>query len=265
MPDRIPVTVAGASGRMGQALFALLQDHPTLRLGACLERPGHPWLQGRAPDGIGGAILTDALPEALAIAPVVLDFTAPQVSIDIARAASACAAVHVIGTTGFDAAALEDLATAGAGAVTVRAGNMSMGVNLLVQLTRRVAAALGPEFDIEIVESHHRNKRDSPSGTALMLGEAAAAGRGVDIGHAAERARDGLCGPRGAGAIGFAVVRGGDIVGEHDVVFAGEGERLILRHVATDRTVFARGALKAAEWALQRPPGEYDMLDVLGI
>ncbi|MBK5927298.1 4-hydroxy-tetrahydrodipicolinate reductase [Rhodobaculum claviforme] len=262
MPDRTPVTVAGASGRMGAALRTLLHDHPTLRLGACLERSGHPWLSGGGPQGVP---VTDDPAAALAVAPVVVDFTAPEASVAIARAAAARGAVHVIGTTGFDADTLAALVAAGQGAVSVRAGNMSLGVNLLVQLTRRVAAALGPEFDIEIIEAHHRAKRDAPSGTALMLGEAAAEGRGVALDTAAERARDGLCGPRADGAIGFAVVRGGDIVGEHDVVFAGPGERIVLRHMATDRTIFARGALKAADWALGRPAGDYDMLDVLGI
>ena len=261
MPERTPVTVAGASGRMGQALIGLLADHPTLRLGACLERPGHPWLSSGGPAGIP---VTDDPAEALAQAPVALDFTTPEATLMLARAAAARGAVHIIGTTGFTYAQLAELRRI-EGAVTVRAGNMSLGVNLLVQLTRRVAAALGPEFDIEIVEAHHRAKVDAPSGTALMLGEAAAEGRGVSLAAAAQRGRDGLTGPRPEGAIGFSAIRGGDIVGEHDVLFAGPGERIVLRHLATDRTIFARGALRAAEWALCRPPGAYDMLDVLGL
>ena len=256
-----PVTVAGASGRMGQALIGLLSAHPTLRLGACLERPGHPWLSGGGPEGIP---VTDDPDQALALAPIAIDFTAPEATLAVARAAAARGAVHVIGTTGFTDAQLAELAQT-RGAITVRAGNMSLGVNLLVQLTRRVAAALGPEFDIEIVEAHHRAKVDAPSGTALMLGEAAARGRGVALADAAQRGRDGLTGPRPEGAIGFAAIRGGDIVGEHDVLFAGPGERIVLRHLATDRTIFARGALKAAEWALGQPPGAYDMVDVLGL
>ena len=256
-----PVTVAGASGRMGQALIGLLADHPRLRLGACLERPGHPWLAGGGPEGVP---VTDDPDHALALAPVVLDFTTPEATLALARVAAARGAVHVIGTTGFSDAQLAELAGI-PGGVTVRAGNMSLGVNLLVQLTRRVAAALGPEFDIEIVEAHHRAKVDAPSGTALMLGEAAADGRGVALSDAAQRGRDGLTGPRPGGAIGFAAIRGGDIVGEHDVLFAGPGERVVLRHMATDRTIFARGALRAAEWALGQPPGAYDMCDVLGL
>jgi 4-hydroxy-tetrahydrodipicolinate reductase len=183
----------------------------------------------------------------------------------LAALAAQARLVHVIGTTGLSEADLRALAAAARHAVIVRAGNMSLGVNLLVGLTRRVAAALGPEFDIEIVEAHHRLKVDAPSGTALMLGEAAAAGRGVALAEVADRGRDGQTGARVAGHIGFASIRGGDIVGEHDVVFAGAGERIVLRHVATDRALFARGALRAALWGLDRAPGEYDMLDVLGL
>jgi len=142
---------------------------------------------------------------------------------------------------------------------------MSLGVNLLVQLTKRVAAALDESFDIEIVETHHNQKVDAPSGTALMLGEAAAEGRGVALGTVAERGRDGITGRRERGHIGFAAIRGGDVVGEHDVIFAGAGERIVLRHIATDRAIFARGALRAALWGQGKKPGEYDMIDVLGL
>ncbi|MEJ2030539.1 MAG: 4-hydroxy-tetrahydrodipicolinate reductase, partial [Maritimibacter sp.] len=150
-------------------------------------------------------------------------------------------------------------------AIIVRAGNMSLGVNLLVQLTKKVAAALDESFDIEIVEAHHKHKVDAPSGTALMLGEAAAEGRGVDHDAMADRGRDGITGAREAGHIGYSAIRGGDIIGEHDVIFAGEGERITLRHVASDRALFARGALKAALWGVDQKPGAYDMLDVLGL
>ncbi len=142
---------------------------------------------------------------------------------------------------------------------------MSLGLNLLTTLTRKVAAALDEDFDIEVVEAHHHHKVDAPSGTALMLGEAAAEGRGVSLASAADRARDGITGPRKRGDIGFSAIRGGDIVGEHDVMFAAAGERVVLRHVATDRNIFARGALRAALWGQNRKPGEYDMIDVLGL
>lgn len=147
----------------------------------------------------------------------------------------------------------------------VRAGNMSLGVNLLVQLTRQVATALDEDFDIEVIEAHHHHKVDAPSGTALMLGEAAAEGRGVDLAQVRDAARDGITGARKRGDIGFSVIRGGDIVGEHEVLFAGAGERIVLKHMATDRALFAKGALRAALWAQTQVPGQYDMLDVLGL
>ena len=160
---------------------------------------------------------------------------------------------------------LNKIAAAARHATIIRAGNMSLGVNLLVQLTKKVAEALDEDFDIEVIEAHHNQKVDAPSGTALMLGQAAADGRGVSLDAVSDRGRDGITGKRERGHIGFSAIRGGDIVGEHDVMFAAAGERVILRHVATDRAVFARGALKAALWGQGRKPGEYDMLDVLGL
>jgi len=173
--------------------------------------------------------------------------------------------VHVIGTTGLEAEHLARIEAASRHAVIVRAGNMSLGVNLLVRLTRKVAAALDADWDVEVVEAHHRMKVDAPSGTALMLGQAAADGRGVSLEKARVSGRDGITGARERGTIGFSAIRGGDIVGEHDVIFAGEGERIILRHMATDRAIFARGALRAALWGQGQKPGQYDMMDVLGI
>ena len=171
----------------------------------------------------------------------------------------------MIGTTGMTEDQIARLAPAARHAVIIRAGNMSLGVNLLMQLTKKVARALDAEFDIEVVEAHHRMKVDAPSGTALMLGEAAAEGRGVALGEVADRGRDGITGARTGGDIGFSAIRGGDVVGEHDVMFLGPGERIILRHVATDRAIFARGALKAALWGQDKAPGQYDMVDVLGL
>ena len=160
---------------------------------------------------------------------------------------------------------LEKIKMASRHAPIVRAGNMSLGVNLLMELTQKISAALDDDFDIEIIESHHRAKVDAPSGTALMLGQAAALGRGISLETESERGRDGITGERGKGKIGFSSIRGGDVVGEHDVVFAADGERIVLRHIASDRAIFARGALKAALWALGKPPGEYSMLNVLGL
>ena len=171
----------------------------------------------------------------------------------------------MIGTTGMTDAQIAQLEPASHRAVIVRAGNMSLGVNLLTQLTKRIAAALDEDFDIEIIEAHHNQKVDAPSGTALMLGEAAAEGRGVALADVSDRGRDGITGARKRGDIGFTAIRGGDIVGEHDVLFAAAGERIILRHIASDRAVFARGAIKAALWGQGKSPGQYDMLDVLGL
>jgi len=171
----------------------------------------------------------------------------------------------VIGTTGLSDEDIAALEPSSRHATIIRAGNMSLGVNLLTQLTKKVAAALDEDFDIEIVESHHHHKVDAPSGTALMLGEAAAEGRGKTLSEISDRGRDGITGARKRGDIGFQAIRGGDIVGEHDVIFASAGERIVLRHIATDRKIFARGAVKAAIWGQGKGPGQFDMLDVLGL
>ena len=256
------IVVTGASGRMGQALIAAVLASDKCRLVGALERPGHAWI-GR--DAGGGINISDDPLEVFAKAQAVIDFTAPAATVGFAALAAQARAVHVIGTTGLAPADLAAIAAAARHAVIVRAGNMSLGVNLLVQLTKRIAAVLDEDFDIEIIEAHHRAKVDAPSGTALMLGEAAAAGRGVALDAVADRGRDGQTGARGRGHIGFSAIRGGDIVGEHDVMFAAAGERIILRHVATDRSIFVRGALRAALWGQHRDPGEYDMADVLGL
>jgi 4-hydroxy-tetrahydrodipicolinate reductase len=183
----------------------------------------------------------------------------------LAALAGKAGKVHVIGTTGCSAADDARIAEAARGAVIVKAGNMSLGVNLLTALTRRVAKTLDPTFDIEILEMHHNQKVDAPSGTALMLGEAAAAGRGVDLKSHGVMSRVGHTGARKAGDIGFAALRGGTVVGEHTVIFAGPAERVELTHVAADRMIFARGALHAALWAAKQKPGLYSMMDVLGL
>ncbi|RKF16196.1 4-hydroxy-tetrahydrodipicolinate reductase [Roseovarius spongiae] len=268
-PGTTGIVVTGASGRMGQMLIRLISETRGVRLAGALERAGHDWIGqdvGAAMGGgdLGVTVSDDAL-EVIAHAQAVIDFTAPAASVEFADLAAQARTVHVIGTTGFAPQDLSRIKAAARHAAIVRAGNMSMGVNLLTQLTRQVAAALDEDFDIEIVEAHHNQKVDAPSGTALMLGEAAAEGRGLSLDAASDRGRDGITGKRKRGDIGFTAIRGGDIVGEHDVLFAGAGERVTLRHVATDRAVFARGALKAALWGQGRPPGEYDMLDVLGM
>jgi 4-hydroxy-tetrahydrodipicolinate reductase len=269
MIDLPGVVITGASGRMGQMLIREVIASGRLRLVGALERPGHGWLGRDIGACIGGAevgvsVSDDAL-EAFAKAQAVIDFTAPAATVEFAALAAQARAVHVIGTTGLEPAHLAKIEAAARHAVIVRAGNMSLGVNLLVQLTRKVAQALDADWDIEVVEAHHRHKIDAPSGTALMLGQAAAQGRGITLDDMSERGRDGITGARKPGAIGFSAIRGGDIVGEHDVIFATQGERIVLRHLATDRAIFARGALKAALWGQGQKPGQYDMIDVLGL
>ncbi len=263
------IAVTGVSGRMGQMLVRIIGESDKARLVGAVERAGHDWIGADLGEAMGGAAqgitVTDDPLEAFAQAQAVIDFTAPEATLEFAGLAAQARAVHVIGTTGMSDEQIARLEPAARHAVIVRAGNMSLGVNLLVQLTRKVAAALDEDFDIEVIEAHHHHKVDAPSGTALMLGEAAAEGRGVSLGDVSDRGRDGITGPRKRGDIGFTAIRGGDIVGEHDVLFAGQGERIVLRHVATDRAVFARGALKAALWGQGKAPGQYDMLNVLGL
>ena len=269
MSEAMRITVVGASGRMGQQLIRAVDENDATILTGATERAQHEWVGRDLGECMGGATrgvaVTDDLLEAATNTDAILDFTAPAATIAHAHIAAQARAVHVIGTTGFtdqDIAALEPVSRH---AVIIRAGNMSLGVNLLTALTRKVAAALGPEFDIEVIETHHNQKVDAPSGTALMLGEAAAQGRGVALDRVADRGRDGITGARKNGDIGFVAIRGGDVVGEHDVLFAGAGERITLRHVATDRMLFARGAVRAALWGRDKGPGEYSMLDVLGL
>ena len=263
------IAITGASGRMGQMLIKTILDSDKARLVGAIERAGHDWVGQDVGTAMGGqavgVMVTDDALEAIAKAQVVIDFTAPAATVEFAALCAQARAVHVIGTTGMTEGDISALEPAARHAVIIRAGNMSLGVNLLVQLTKRVAAALDEDFDIEVIEAHHHHKVDAPSGTALMLGEAAAEGRGTSLKDAMDSGRDGITGARTRGDIGFSAIRGGDIVGEHDVLFAAPGERIVLRHMATDRSIFARGALKAALWGMERAPGQYDMLDVLGL
>ena len=263
------VVVLGCSGRMGRMLISAVEENPSTAVVGATEREGHDWAGRDLGEAMGGAangvIVTDDPLEAFAKAEAVIDFTSPDASVAHSELAAQARAVHVIGTTGFNEDHIAAFERAARHAVVIRAGNMSLGVNLLTALTRKVAAALDADYDIEIVESHHKHKVDAPSGTALMLGEAAAEGRGVSLEAVADRARDGITGERARGAIGFHAIRGGDVIGEHDVIFAGEGERIVLRHLASDRRLFARGAVKAALWGRGRKPGAYDMMDVLGL
>ncbi len=264
------LVVVGAAGRMGHALIRTITETEGTKVVAAVERKGADAigrdageLAGIAPLGV--KVTSDPL-AAFAHADGVLDFTAPAATVEFAGYAAQARIVHVIGTTGCSPAQDEQIAAAARHATIVKSGNMSLGVNLLAVMVRQAAMALdAADFDIEVLEMHHRHKVDAPSGTALLLGQAAADGRGIDLDDNAVRARDGHTGPRPAGAIGFATLRGGAVVGDHSVILAGPGETVTLSHHAADRAIFARGAVKAALWAHGRKPGLYSMLDVLGL
>ena len=269
MSDLLNIVITGVSGRMGRMLVETADATEGVAVSGAVERSGHPWVGQDLGLALGaaerGVSVTDSIDEAIQGADAVIDFTAPSATIAFSKACGRAGVAHVIGTTGMTADEISQLDPATEQTAIVRAGNMSLGVNLLVQLTKKVAAALDDDYDIEVIEAHHNKKVDAPSGTALMLGQAAADGRGVSLDDVSDRARDGITGARKRGDIGFTAIRGGDIIGEHDVLFAAAGERIVLRHVASDRSVFARGAIKAAFWAKGRAAGSYDMLDVLGL
>ncbi len=263
------IAVMGAAGRMGRELLKAVHGAPGCQISGATEQSG----SALAGSDIGllfgnealGIKVSDDSEAVIAGCDAIIDFTAPRATAAFAALTAKHAKVHVIGTTGFDAAGEAAIKDAAAKATIIKAGNMSLGVNLLALLTQKVAAALSEDYDIEIVEMHHRMKVDAPSGTALMLGEAAAKGRGVGLAEKSVRVRDGHTGARKAGDIGFATLRGGSVVGDHTVIFAGDGERIELTHLAADRGIFARGAVKAALWGKGRAPGLYSMADVLGI
>jgi 4-hydroxy-tetrahydrodipicolinate reductase len=263
------IVIAGAAGRMGRTLVSLVHATPGAVVAGALERPGSAQLGQDAGElaGVGkiGVPVTDKPLEAVLHADAIIDFTAPASTIELAALAAQARIVHVIGTTGLSVEDIAKIDAAARHAVIVRSGNMSLGVNLLAGLVRKVAATLGEEYDVEIVEMHHKMKVDAPSGTALLLGEAAAKGRGIDLASHSQRVRDGHTGARKPGDIGFAALRGGTVVGDHDVIFAGPGERLVLTHKAEDRGIFARGAVRAALWGKGQKPGHYNMADVLGL
>ncbi len=264
------LVVVGAGGRMGQTLIRTIHAIAGARLFAAVERTGSPFVGKDAGElaGLGpiGVKVTDRPLEAFVEAEGVLDFTAPAASVEFAGLAAQARIVHVIGTTGCSADDDAKIAAAARHARIVKSGNMSLGVNLLSVMAEQAARALdAADWDIEILEMHHRHKVDAPSGTALLLGEAAARGRGIALADHSVRVRDGHTGARAPGSIGFATLRGGSVVGEHSVLLAGEGELVTLSHSAGDRAIFARGAVKAALWARDRKPGLYSMLDVLGL
>ena len=270
MTDAMKLVVVGASGRMGQALIRIIHETDGAVLHAAVERPGSPALGRDAGElaGVGplGVAVSDDPLKAFLEADGVIDFTAPAASVEFAALAAQARIVHVIGTTGCSSEDEAKFEAAARHARIVKSGNMSLGVNLLSVLVRQAAKALDAAgWDIDVLEMHHKHKVDAPSGTALLLGAAAAEGRGISLDDHSVRVRDGHTGAREEGSIGFATLRGGSVVGEHSVVLAGEGELVTLSHSALDRTIFARGAVKAALWARSRKPGYYSMLDVLGL
>jgi 4-hydroxy-tetrahydrodipicolinate reductase len=263
------LVVVGAAGRMGRMLTQTIPDTLGVRLVAALESGGSPAIGedcgaaiGRGPSGV---LITSDVAAALAEADAVVDFSSPAATVAMAKAAAKAKVAHIIGTTGLTPEDLEAIAAAAKETVVVRSGNMSLGVNLLAVLVEKAAKALGPAWDAEIIEMHHRLKVDAPSGTALLLGEAVARGRGIDLAEHSARGRDGLTGARKAGDVGFAALRGGTVVGDHTVILAGMGERIEFSHRAEDRGIFARGALAAALWTRGKAPGLYSMADVLGL
>lgn len=261
--------VAGAAGRMGRALIRAIVETEGAALHGAFERAGSDAIGQDAGElaGVGklGVAVTDDPLPLVVEAEGALDFTVPDATVALSELTAQARIAHVIGTTGFEPAHLARLDAAARHATLVRSGNMSLGVNLLAGLARQAARALGPDWDVEIVEMHHRAKVDAPSGTALLLGEAVAEGRGVALAENSVRVRDGHTGARQEGTIGFATLRGGSVVGDHTVILAGPGERVELGHRAEDRMIFARGAVKAALWARGRKPGLYGMADVLGL
>jgi len=260
----VRLIVNGAAGRMGRRLVALATEDPELTLVAALERPDHPAVGTDA--GILAGIPELGLPLAVsspAAADVVVDFSSPASALPMIDVCAARGMAIVVGTTGMGADAEERLAAAARSIPCLLAANMSLGVNLLLRLVEDVARALGDAYDVEIVEAHHNHKKDAPSGTALSLGHAAARGLGRDLDTVAVHGRHGNVGPRSTAEIGFHAVRCGDVVGDHTVIFGGLGERIEIRHVASNRDTFARGALRAAKFLAGKPAGWYDMRDVL--
>jgi 4-hydroxy-tetrahydrodipicolinate reductase len=265
----IKTVVTGGAGRMGRTLLSLLFESDEFEVLGATEREGHLLLGSDIGELAGGAktgkLLTSDLLDLIRHADAVLDFTSPENSVEVAALAAQARIVHVLGTTGFNAAEDAKIKAAARHATIIRSGNFSVGVVLMAELTKRIASLLDDRFDVEILETHHRAKVDAPSGTALLLGEAAAQGRGIELASHSDRRRDGRTGARETGHIGFASLRGGSVVGEHTVMFIADDERIELKHVASDRSIFARGALRAAKWGQGKGPGLFSMQDVLGL
>lgn len=263
MAALVKIGILGAMGRMGRAIAAEVIEADGMELVAVCDRPDH--TQVGKPYPGADASLVSAAAQVFADADVVIDFTPPGATAEHAALAAKHGKGIVVGTTGLSSADEAALNKAAEVVPVMQAGNYSLGVNLLMALVREAASKLGTDWDIDILEMHHRHKVDAPSGTALMLGEAAAAGRGKPLGEVRTPAREGLTGEREEGSIGFAALRGGSVIGEHEVIFASANERLVLSHKAENRGLFAAGAVKAAAWLAAQKPGRYSMKDVLGL
>ncbi len=263
------VSVCGAAGRMGRRIVALAGEHPKIDVVGAVEVQGHSLLGADAGDlaGLGsiGVALTDDLNSALSACDVLIDFTVPDLSVANVLAAAKVSKAIVVGTTGFSESQLTEILTVGSSTRCLVAPNMSMGVNLLYGLVEQVAATLDESYHVEIIEAHHAMKKDAPSGTANKLGQIIAETRGKDLGSVAVFGREGMVGTRTSDEMGMLAVRGGDIVGEHTVMFVTNGERIELVHRAHSRDAFARGAIRAALWLVPQPIGLYEMRDVLGL
>ena len=269
MKNRFKVTVLGASGRMGSQIIRRVTEISTIDLHFVVEHKGHNWIGQDCGEKLlgreNGVLVTDNLKLALEGAEAVIDFSTPDTSLECIKICKQTETAHVIGTTGFDLAQENEIFEHSKKVVVVKAGNMSLGVNLLTSLVEKVSSSLDVDFDIEILEMHHRNKVDAPSGTALMLGEAAAKGKGKSLSELRIAAREGISDNREKGSIGFASLRGGGVVGEHEVSFTSGSERISIKHEAFSRDIFVNGAIKAALWSKEKEPGLYDMLNVLNL
>jgi len=267
--SELKIGIVGCGGRMGRMLVKQVADTAGCTIIGGTEPAGSPFL-GQDMGSLAGldalnVEITDDTPALFRMADAVIDFTSPAATIANSKLAAANGKIHIIGTTGLSNEEQATLEEAGATGVIVQGANMSLGVNLLALLTKKVASILDDEFDIEVLEMHHRHKVDAPSGTALLLGKAAAVGRDVDHDSVADRGRDGITGARKKGDIGYAALRGGNVIGDHTVMFAAEDEIIEISHRSGSRAIYARGAVRAALWARSKEPGNYDMMDVLGL
>lgn len=269
MSTPIKLAVNGAAGRMGRQLLVAIAEHPEGILSGAADAPGQPTI-GIDSSVLGGGetsgvMVTDHVSNLLEDSQVIIDFTAPPVSLAVLDAVASTGVAVVVGTTGFNAEQLEHLEACSRHTPIMFAPNYSIGVTVALDLLEKAARALGDDYDVEIIEAHHRHKVDAPSGTALKMGEVVADALSRDLATCAVYGREGITGARETQTIGFETIRAGDIIGEHTVLFAGNGERIEITHRATDRMTFARGAVRAAVWLSKQPPGLYDMRHVLGL